>query len=70
MKYDYQDADGYERGIMTKKPNVKRIYKLRWIDRETKLAHVSSMDCWSGIHNEVFPVHTLTPLDLVIHRYS
>jgi hypothetical protein len=69
MTYDYQDADGYERGDMGKgKPKVKRIYKLDRIDRSTGMTYVKSCDAWGSPISEVFPSHTIKPLEKEIVR--
>jgi hypothetical protein len=69
MTYDYQDADGYERGDMGRGiPKVKRIYKLNWIDKKTGLIHLTSRDCWGMVYNEAFPIHTVQPLETPIER--
>jgi hypothetical protein len=69
MTYDYQDADGYERGDMGRnKPKVKRIYKLTRIDHRNNTAHLYSRDAWGSPITEVLPLHTVTPLDKPIER--
>jgi hypothetical protein len=61
--YNYQDADGYERGDMGRgKPKAKRIYHLDRIDECNNLAHLTSYDIWGKVYNEVFPLHTVEPI--------
>jgi hypothetical protein len=69
MRYDYCDADGYERGDMGKgRPKTKRIYRLEHTDTKNQLAHVKGRDIWGAPYTVVLPMHTLTKLDPVIER--